>query len=614
MSVDSEPATQVVNGDVDDDRSVLLIEEPCTPQDNEPATIPSSQDSLPPTEAPGSPIDPSASFRTEPNDDRFGPGVIIPSSLTPPPSSQVPTNAAGHHGLGYVGSQQTGIFSPPATTLNNIKREPSVGSEYTAPTPQEVVEASPDELRGMLQSCIMEHAKLKMEAAHHKLQYSLLNLQADEDSKRALVEHEMIRREVEALRTAEHSRQARSELTGGNNSNTMNQNTAFESATYAKYEQMKIWYEQSVDEVESLNKRLKLAKKLIQQKEDENISLTDERDLLLNRIRENREHFHILCSPGGMFHGAAKNQNLASPVQQRSTPKQTPKSARLDSGSRIDRDHRPENIAMLLQVLSQDGNSAPSTPTAGHRPGPRASAKHTRNAQSMSSLPTTPITRRNDYGSGGLLPSVDLVPQSEPPYRHPNRHVHEPRGRRSSHDDHHHERRQSRESTISAEDNEELARQALQSVAAASFASVSRASHISSHRSSHRSVNRDDEQEEEEEEVYESQASQAASEMLRRDPRQSFDVASSVGGSRDGTPAAEKSGKLQAKLIGGLHKSGILPPASGTEKRKFSGGSGERREDSLRDMLASPTKKLRTVGGLRDVGGPRVGLGIQYGK
>ena len=145
--------------------------------------------------------------------------------------------------------------------------------------------------------------KLKLEAAHHKLQYNLLSLQADEDAKRAAVEHEMTRREVDALRVAEHSRQARHELSA-----------ASESA-HAKYLQLRVWYEQAVEEIESLTKRLSLAKKVIQQKTDDIAGLTDERDLLLNRIRENREHFHALCSPGGMFHAAAtpKTQSVSTP-------------------------------------------------------------------------------------------------------------------------------------------------------------------------------------------------------------------------------------------------------------------------------------------------------------
>lgn len=579
MSQDTEHSAQLVPADVDVDRT-SVVEQPSTPPETS-ALLASSQETIPSTEGPLSPLEPSDSFKTEINEDRIASGSVVPSSLTPPPSSQLPTSThpTGHQ-MGYIGSQRSGIFSPPATEQRTGRHEALAPTEFTPPTPKQVVEAGPDELRSYLQACIAEHAKLKMEAAHHKLQYNLLSLQADEDAKRAAVEHEMTRREVDALRVAEHSRQARHDLTA-----------ASESA-HAKYLQLRVWYEQAVDEIESLSARLKLAKKVILQKTDEISSLTDERDLLLNRIRENREHFHALCSPGGMFHAAAtpKTQTVSTPQQYRATPRQTPKSITRE------RVGGPEPFDVLLKAATQENNSAPTTPTTGYRPAPRLPPKHTRNVQSMSSLPTTPTSRPRGSNQSSLLPSADLVPQTEPPrYGRFGPETPTPSS----------QRRKSRESTISAEDaedlsltrqqhNEELARQAL-----TSFVSRSGGS-------------RGDPQEE----VYESQASQAASAMLRRDPRESFEVAASAGspvrGSSSGyvPAAAEKSAKLQARLFAGLNKSGVVP---GGEKRKFSGGvSGEDEERREREAVASPTKKLRMAGGLRD--SPRVGLGIRYGQ
>jgi acetyl-CoA acyltransferase 1 len=573
------------------------VDGPATPQDDAVLLLSSSQISMPSTEGPASPIDASSLLKPDVNDDRTAASAVIPSSLTPPPSSQMPTNAAvaAGHQLGYVASQQSGIVSPPATGLHNAKRDILTTADFTTPTAQQVAEATPEELRSYLQASMAEQAKLKMEAAHHKLQYNLMALQADEDAKRAAVEHEMTRREVDALRMAEDSRQARHELSA-----------ASESA-HAKYLQLRVWYEQAVEEIESLSKRLKLAKKVIQQKEDELISLTDERDLLLNRIRENREHFHALCSPGGMFHTAAtpKQQTASTPVQHRATPRQTPRSAQRDPQTH--RGHGQEiPFDVLLKAATQENSSAPSTPLTSSRPAPRSLPKHTRNVQSMSSLPSTPIYRSRGGDQSGLLPSVDLVPQTEPSYRTGARFIPEtpPITR--------HARRKSRESTISVEDaeetaaisrqqhNEELARQALSSF-------VSRGSATSSMR--RRAAD---------EEVYESQASQAASQMLRRDPRESFEVSAS----RDRSPrpghfstqtpaAAEKSAKLQAKLFAGLNKSGVSPAVTGSEKRKFSGAEGKD-EVARREAVPSPTKKLRLAGGLRDPG--RVGLGIRFAE
>ncbi|OHE99702.1 hypothetical protein CORC01_05060 [Colletotrichum orchidophilum] len=572
---------------------------PTTPQDNDVLALNSSQVTLPSTEVPASPAESNQSFKTEVNDDRLSSSAVIPSSLTPPPSSQL----LAHTGNGalqtaYGASQRSALFSPPATGHNTtVRRDGGLGTEYIPPAPQQVVEATADELRAMMQASIAEHAKLKMEAAHHKLQYNLLSLQADEDAKRAAVEHEMTRREIEALRTAEYSRHAVRELSAASESAQM------------KYLQMKMWYEEAMDENEGLVRRVKMAKKVISHKEEEIIGLTEERDMLLNRIRENREHFHMLCSPGGIFHGAMtpKQTTVSTPQQaHRATPKQqTPRSVNREARV-VDRDHGPEPIAALLQALSQDNNSAPSTPTTAVRPAARIPPKHTRNAQSLSALPTTPLSgsQRHEQQSG-LLPSVNLVPQSEPRYRYTNSQMIPGTPPPAIQERIQERARKSRESTISADDNEELARQALESVAkSASFLSQASRNSRGARRPLPGGSGKEDD-----EEVYESQASQAASEMLRRDPRESFEVASSVG-SRDGTPApAEKSARLQAKLFSGITK-------SGADKRKFNGGGsnghGHGHGQEARSDMVSPTKKMR-VGG--PIGGenPKVGLGIQYG-
>ena len=126
--------------------------------------------------------------------------TVIPSSLTPPPSTQVNNHVGRSRGT-FTNSQQSNLFSPPATVLNTL-RDRERPSDYVPPAPHQVLDASADELRVMLQACIAENQKLKMETAHHKLQYNLLSLQADEDSKRAALQHDMVRREADALRMA----------------------------------------------------------------------------------------------------------------------------------------------------------------------------------------------------------------------------------------------------------------------------------------------------------------------------------------------------------------------------------------------------------------------------
>ncbi|KAK4187407.1 hypothetical protein QBC35DRAFT_233767 [Podospora australis] len=578
-SLEQSSQLAVVNGTHDANGPSLIVDAPATPQDEDSTPV-SSQQSMPPTETANSPrLDPSSSFKSDLNDDLDAQSVI-PSSLTPPPSSQMPPVAGAGvvNPLAFIGSQRSGFVSPPETGLIGVKRD-DVAPGFATPTQQQINDASTDEVRNMLQTLIAEHSRLKMQAAHHRMQNVLLTMQAEEDANRAAVEHEMTKREVEALQQAECQRQARRDIT-----------VATESAQ-ARYLRLEMMYKDVVEENQVLNQRLKGARKVLEERADEIESLKEDREVLLTRIRENREHFHLLCSPGGIFHGAMTPKvQSQSPQQPRATPRQTPRSAQRDAHHP---DHGQRGFAVLLEALSQDNNSAPSTPISGLRPGNRAAPRHTRNVQSMSSLPTTPVGRAR-ADTGGLLPSVDLVPQTEPPHRHSQSRFfpETPISSKSR------ERRRSRESTISAEeDNEELARQALKSIATtSSFASRGSQSARSSRRRPSGEM----------EEVYESQASQRASEMLRRDPRESFEVASSVN-SRDGTPTAtDKSAKLQAKIFGPLNKGGLAPSG----KRKF----GEAVEGfSMREQLANPTKKLREAGGLR--GDPsRVGLGIQYSR
>lgn len=413
---------------------------PATPLEPDTGAIPLSQVTLPSTEAPGSPMDPGSSFKTELNDERTS-NTVIPSSLTPPPSTQAEAAAAAagpsSQRTATLAAQQSSLCSPPTTVPNPVRMRDLPGV-FVSPTAQQIAEAPVDELRTMLQSCVAENQKFKMETAHHKLQFNLFRMQAEEESMRAAVEHDMVRREVEALRTAEGSRQARREL------------SASADSMQSKYLQMKVWYDSAVDDNEILQRRLRVAKKVIQQKEEETIGLGEERDMLLTRIRENREHFHMLCSPGGIFHAAlTPNRGHAAAAAPRQTQIQSQSQSQRQPAQREESQH---GLSALLQAMSQDSHAAaanngstPTTPVQQQAPAGRRLSKHARNAQSLSSLPTTPMHRaRGEHAA--LLPSADLVPQTEPRMRFSDRYFEGPSGRRS------------RESTISAEDAEDLMR------------------------------------------------------------------------------------------------------------------------------------------------------------
>ncbi|KKA30651.1 hypothetical protein TD95_004616 [Thielaviopsis punctulata] len=581
---------------------------------------------LPSTEEPGSPIDPHASFRTEPNPRA---DFVIPSSITPPPPSQmIPSEpnpdaqeACGDVVMGnapiasgtasLLGSQRSHPFSPPATGGNakRMRASAAIVGEYAVPTKAQIEAASTDELRAMLYECAADHSRMKMEVAHHKFQLNLVSLQAADDAERAAVEHEMAVREVETLRNEQNVRQARRDL-----------NSAAES-THAKYLQLKLAYDDAMDEITDLCKKLKTAKKVIRQHQDEVSSLRECRSQLLTRIRENREHFNMLRSPGGLFHSALPPASYSQSSRQsqaflqgrgvfRAVRTPLPRSASTQEPA------NQEPLAALLQALEK--NSAPSTPVAPVRPSARTGPKHTRNVQSLSALPTTPMSRMpRGPDQPALLPSIDLVPQTEPPPRYPAK---SPFANSDS-----------RESTVSVPDNndsEDLARRAMNSFMSRNGAAVgqgslgsqqpSSSSAPSMPRSSAATLDA---------KTLMSQASQAASEMLRIEARSSQDrsepvteratmqlhakilspaplpsVQSQAQALPPPLPLAHNHlplpGQSQQMAASGASSAGLSVPepmGAAAEKRKFSEGL---RPDPLRDILASPLKKGRTDNGV----------------
>jgi hypothetical protein len=418
-----------------------------------------------------------------------------------------------------------------------MKRDITNSTTISRPTLEQVNNATETELRDIVKAMISENEKLeliasegRMSAAHYKLQYNLLSMETEEAAKRMEVEHEMTRREVAVLQYVNQGRDS----------------TPAGQEYIARLKSFALSMEK---ENIALENRLQKAKKLIELKDEELQELKNDKARLLQRIRENREHMNQLRSPGGIFHIAtpkvSHHSYPATPQQYRGTPKQTPM-----TGRSINREHSTEPFAALIlagNVLSQENNSAPSTPMVNRRPDPRTPAsRHSRGVQSLSSLPTTPGTARPTPSHSALLPSVQFTPRGSSRVIPPTA-AHQSRERR----------RKSRDSTISASDAEEIARAAMASYR------------------------------EESEEIQESQASQSATEMLRVDPRESFEVAASR--TTTPTPTAERNNLHQSKIFGTVSK-----PAA--EKRK-------RLPDPYDDEYAA--KKVRSV-----VDGVGLGIGL----
>ncbi|TGO34092.1 hypothetical protein BHYA_0213g00220 [Botrytis hyacinthi] len=434
-------------------------------------------------------------------------GRHISSSTTPPPSSQISNIHQSLPNQRTATTSPSDLGSSRATDSNGIKAA-SFPNITRLPTAQEITDASTEEKTEMIKMLISDNSKLenairesRMEQAHCKLQNTLLALESEEAIKHLEAEHELTRREVQVLKLAYQGRS----------------DPHAPSPEYVS--RLKAICKSLETENKTIKRRLERAKKVIEAKDDQLEAANETNDRLTQRIRENREHINIMRSPGGFFHVAtpklSHNSYPATPQQYRRTPHQTPMTGRSMAESR---EHGQEpGFAALLAAAHHENNSAPSTPLISQRAGPRTPVnRHNRGVQSLSSLPNTPPSARPGTAQSTLLPSAQFMPHSASRSAYANRTPKLPPRER---------RRESRDSTISAEDVEEFNSSRFEGRGRGSV---------------------------DHEEIQESRAAQSANEMLRVNPRESFEVAPSR--TNTPNPVTAKSELLQSKIWGTVTK------------------------------------------------------------
>ncbi|KAF2814273.1 uncharacterized protein BDZ99DRAFT_459974 [Mytilinidion resinicola] len=278
-------------------------------------------------------------------------------------------------------------------------------------------------------------------------------------------------------------------------------------------------------ENDGLQAALNHQRRLTEHRDGELASLREENNRLRGRIRKNRDHIApFLPFLDQMNDASPPRSNIGTP-RHRNTGRTHPPL----------REQPFEALLLADKMLSQETATAPSTPTRAQPPKQRFS--HTRGAQSMSSLPQTPNRPRANHSHLAVprtpptFNAINAVPQSAPPIQYPQKHA----------------RRESSNSTITA-------------------SSV-------------------DDDEVSEDEIPESQASQMATNMLRRTPSQKTKMSA--------PPSQDRysNGLIQSKIFGQVKKPGVNRPNE-HEKRRLDGT----------DVHGSPTKRGRLNEG--------VGLGI----
>ncbi|OJD15797.1 hypothetical protein AJ78_03977 [Emergomyces pasteurianus Ep9510] len=536
----------------------------------------SSQNSLaPPAEikVPSTPIPSRASLSTSPDrpameqnqnppmSDKLRSPVPRKSSsdITPPPSTSlhVGDSVATPFHRPRSGSDPF-LVSPPDTIDQTLCV--AYGASANLPSSRDIDNADEAQLRKVAKDLLVFAQEFRMSAAHFKLQHSLLSLTSSEAVKRAEVEQQLARREVEILQSVEYRHRRGLSL---EKSPELSPKTPPTDATLRRMKELE-------DVNITLERRLRRAKRVIEEETDKNELLCEENSRLKKRIRENREHFTLMLDHGSL---ASSPQAEFQTPQRKTTTNRYPDSAR----SHVSRVGSQDPIAALLaagQVLHGENVSVHSSPSRSRthknnhhnhnhshshshsQPNGHHHQGHTRGTHSLSSLPVTPQrSRTTESQSHFFTPINKRTPDSRQSHNY------------SSHRDRDERDRRDRDSTISASDG-------------------------------------DDEEALTDEDVPASQASSLATSMLRRYPASSQEQQHQSQHSSMPSSLSKSSSILQSKLFGQVKKPGVERGSNGDNgndmKRKASGVSGGNGYGSSEKEIAA--KKLKV--------GEALGLGI----
>ncbi|KAL1954095.1 hypothetical protein VTO42DRAFT_1750 [Malbranchea cinnamomea] len=303
--------------------------------------------------------------------------------MTPPQSSQNPVVSTPPVRRSHSISSPS-LASPPATVDQTLCI--AYGASENLPTSTDLEKADEESLRKLAKELLIVAQEYRMSAAHFKLQNSLLSLTSSEAVKRAEVEQQLARREVEILQSEEYrTRQAVS-----------TQNTLSRSVNFSELDKAR----DRIRELEQLNailnRRLRRAKKLIEENHDKTELLIEENNRLKKRIRDNREHLTLMLDHGSL---------ALSPRPEFLSPKHRSRDCGAESTkSKFNSVENEDPFAALLaadQVLSREPGSVASTPARNRDH--RNYHSHSRGTHSLSSLPVTPARQRKDDNEERLV-------------------------------------------------------------------------------------------------------------------------------------------------------------------------------------------------------------------
>lgn len=328
---------------------------------------------------------------------RLGSPVLDMGAMTPPPSTQLPKPLARATQGKFISRREHSLASPPPT----LRIGPSIalgGLFGELPSVESIQKLDEGQLRGFVTELLPAFGEARVSAAHSKLQHSLLSIEMEEAAKRAAVEHEATRREVQVLQ--EGSPAHRNSFSPRSPQACMQRNLQL-----ALVHCRDLQNENTV-----LEKRLRSSKKLINQLDEQNSDLKESVHLLRQRIKENRDHLNEMQYTGAISINGTPSLEYSTPLHNR-TPK-TPATA-----ARIPRDTNPtlgtqdpfDALLLAGQVMNGEASSVPSSPLQARAK--KIHPLHMRGAHSLSSLPTTPLRSRPGTADNALITSIDRADQ-----------------------------------------------------------------------------------------------------------------------------------------------------------------------------------------------------------
>lgn len=363
------------------------------------------------------------------------PSPRVPNNLTPPPSTQIPSSAIKAARADSSSKRMPLLASPPATV--KVGTGTSIDGLFgEIPAADSVRDFTEEQLRSLVAKLLPALGEARMSAAHAKLQHSLLSIENSESIKRAEVEHDMTRREIQVLQEC-------SQIQRGGIDHAISPCSPQTSAQRHLDLALKHCRELQANH-DVLERRLQQAKKWILQLDGKNAELMEDNQLLRQRIKQNRDHFDALRSSGAISVGGTPLTDLNTPLH-KNTPR-TPKSGRTAASMKHHVGSQDPFDALLFagQVLNGETNSVPSTPS--RTKSKKQNATHIRGAHSLSSLPATPSRSRPITADGVLYTPVSrLAVEPRTSFSAPSTQL------AYNEEDH----RGDRDSTISASDNEE---------------------------------------------------------------------------------------------------------------------------------------------------------------